>query len=150
MGKTVTAHRSSRHNKGSLPLCSAPPFIPTLPLLPPLSLPPVYPSAQSRERWSSVSHKSEQKEKKIKLISSPCFCPSAPADNCPGEAGVRFPGLPVGPHHDQLLPHHRSHPGPVWNHSVQNPLRDPGEKTLLTQGHPPVEGWSEALNLELQ
>lgn len=36
-----------------------------------------------------------------------------------GASGDRLPGIPVGSHPDQLSPHHRCHPWPVWNNSVQ-------------------------------
>lgn len=54
-----------------------------------------------------------------------------PVDHCTGEAGVWLPGLPVGSHHDQLLPHHRGHLGPVRCHPVQITLHYTGEGTLV-------------------
>ena len=59
-----------------------------------------------------------------------CFC--SPTDHSAGEAGVWLPRLPVGAHHDQLLPRHRGHSGPVWRHPVQVALHYHGEETALT------------------
>lgn len=45
----------------------------------------------------------------------------------PGKAGLRLPGLPVGSDPRQLLPHHHSHPRPLWDHPVPATLHCGGE-----------------------